>query len=317
MKLNLEEGIFIQIAGTIGQYNTLPIEILVKLMENMQSLLQNIAISCLDESQNIDLNQFKVELCDFRAGSAVPKLKFTPRFQQKIVAADFAAQRIVVIKELENLIKTAADPRKLNEYLRVRFKDVERRNNIVHQYHAFTNAAGNSPMAIVDLKAEGQVEPIYPIRRMTIGQRDALLVDIKQAEPITEHEMFYRKVQITRINGKITGKSKILAEYMVNAATEISYSFDNIQYENNIYALHDRLHCKVERDEDDNYIIKSEMLDTFGKGETEEEAAKNFEQAFDSLYHSYKELNEQALNERQLRIKNLLNLLIKSYVFSS
>ncbi len=312
MKLNLQEGVFIQIAGTIGQYNTLPIEILVKLMENMQSLLQNIAISCLDESQSIDLNQFKVELSDFRAGSAVPKLTFTPRFQQKIVAADFAKQRVVVAKELENLVKTAADPRKLNEYLRVRFKDVERRNNIVHLYHAFTNAAGNSPMAIVNMKTDGQVEPIYPIRRMTIGQRDALLVDIKQAESITEHEMFYRKVQITRVNGKITGKSKILAEYIVNAATEISYSFDYIQHENNTYALHDRLHCKVERDDDDNYIIKSEMLDILGKGETEEEAAQNFEQAFDTLFQSYKELNEEALNERQLRIKNLLHLLIKS-----
>ncbi len=312
MKLNLEEGVFIQIAGTIGQYNTLPIEILVKLMENMQSLLQNIAISCLDESQNIDLNQFKVELSDFKVGSAVPKLKFTPRFQQKIVAADFAAQRVVVVKEFENLVTTAADPRKLNEYLRVRFKDVERRNNIVHQYHAFTNASGNSPMAIVDMTAEGQVEPIYPIRRMTIGQRDALLVDIKQEEPIMEHEMFYRKVQITRVNGKITGKSKILAEYMVNASTEISYSFDAIKNENNTYALHDRLHCKVERDEEDNFIIKSEMLDTFGKGETEEEAAQNFEQAFDTLFQSYKELNEENLSERQLRIKGLLNLLVKS-----
>jgi predicted RNase H-like HicB family nuclease len=312
MKLNLEEGIFIQIAGTIGQYNTLPIEILVKLMENMQSLFQNIAISCLDESQNIDLNQFKVELSDFRAGSAVPKLKFTPRFQQKLVAADFTAQRVVVTKELENLVTASADPRKLNEYLRVRFKDVERRNNIVHLFHAFTNAAGNSPMAIVNMKTDGQVEPIYPIRRMTIGQRDALLVEIKQEEPIMEHEMFYRKVQITRVNGKITGKSKILAEYMVNAATEIAYSFDRIKNGNNSYEFHDRLHCKVERDDDDNYIIKSEMLDTSGKGETEEEAAQNFEQAFDTLYNSFKELNDEALTERQLRIKQLLNLLIKS-----
>lgn len=307
MKLNLEEGVFIQIAGTIGQYNTLPIEILVKLMENMQSLLQNIAIACLDESENIDLNQFKVELSDFRAGSAVPKLKFTPRFQQKIVAADFSKQRALVTKELEHLVTVSADPRKLNEYLRVRFKDVERRNNIVHLYHAFTNAAGNSPMTFVN----NHIEPIYPVRRMTIGQRDALLIDVRQSEPITEHEMFFRKVQITRINGKVTGKSKILAEYMVNASTEISYSFQSITNDGRTYELHDLLHCKVERDEEDAYIIKSEMLDIIGNGATEEEAAKSFEQTFDTLYIYTNQQNDESLEERPKRIKQLLQLLVR------
>ena len=307
MKLNLEQGIFIQIAGTVGQYNTLPIEILVKLMENMQGLLQNIAIACLDKADSIDLNQFKVELSDFRAGSAVPKVQFTPRYQQKIVAADFPKQRALVTKELENLVTVSADPRKLNEYLRVRFKDVERRNNIVHLFHAFTNAAGNSPMTFVNDK----IEPIYPVRRMTIGQRDALLIDVKQSESITELEMFFRKVQITRVNGKVTGKSKILAEYMVNASTEISYSFDSIKHDNKTYELYDLLHCKVERNDEDGYAIKSEMLDIIGKGDTEDEAAKDFQENFDTLYIYCNEQNDGTLEQRPLRIKKLLHLLVK------
>lgn len=312
MKLNLEEGLFIQIAGTVGQYNTLPIEILVKLMENMQNLLQNIAISRLDETEGIDLNQFKVELCDFRAGSAVPKIRFTPRFQQKIVAADFPKQRALVAKELENLVTAAANPRKLNEYLRVRFKDVERRNNIVNLFHAFTNAAGNSPMTFVKTDSEDKFEPIYPIPRMTLGQRDALLIDVKQSEPIMEHETLFRKIQITKVNGKIMGKSKILAEYMVNAATEISYSYPSISFENRTYVLYDVFHCKVDREEEGGYVIKSEMLDITGKGETEEVAAKSFEQAFDTLYRNCQEqTDDSSSDERQLRIKKLLPLLVK------
>ncbi|MBL7817642.1 MAG: hypothetical protein JNL70_21730 [Saprospiraceae bacterium] len=312
MKLNLEDGIFIQVAGTIGQYNTLPIEILVKLMENMQNLLQNIAISVLDETEGIDLNQIKVELCDFKAANgAVPKLKYSPRHQQKVVAADFDKQRAVISKEFENLISVSNEPRKLTEYLRVRFRDVERRNNIVQLFHAFSNAAGTSPMAVVQFDEHNQPTPLYPVRRMTIGQRDALLIDVKQSEPVMEHETVFRKVQITKVNGKVMGKSKILAEYMVNAATEISYSFKNLNYEERSYELHSALHCKVERDEEDNYIIKSEMLNIEGKAETEDEAAKAFEAAFDTLYIYSHSPNADADDEQQARIKKLLALLVK------
>jgi hypothetical protein len=312
MKLNLEEGAFIQIAGTIGQYNTLPIEILVRLMENMQNLLQHIAISRLDETEGIDLNQFKVELCDFKQGSAVPKVKFTPRFHQTVVAADFPKQRALVARELENLLTAAANPRKLNEYLRVRFKDVERRNHIINAYHAFSNAAGNSPMAFVNMDANNQCAPIYPVSRMTIGQRDGLVTEIKQSEPVTEHETLFRKVQITKVNGKITGKSKILAEYMVNAATEISYSYPTITHDGRTYVLYDLFHCKVEREDESGYSIKSEMLDIVGNGETEEAAAKSFEQAFDALYRRFDEQTDDVLNdEKQARIKKMLPLLIK------
>ena len=167
-------------------------------------------------------------------------------------------------------------------------------------------------MAIVDMKSDGEVVPIYPVRRMTIGQRDALLIDVRQSESITEHEMFFRKVQITRVNGKVTGKSKILAEYMVNASTEISYSFENIKHDNKTYELYDLLHCKVERDDEDGYAIKSEMLDIIGKGDTEDEAAKDFQENFDTLYIYSNEQNDGTLEERPLRIKKLLNLLVKA-----
>ena len=313
MKINLEHGVFIQIAGTVGQYNTLPIDILVRLMENMQSLLQNLALSRLSGRESIDLNQFKVELCDFREGSgAVPKVKFTPRYQQQSVAADFAKQRAIVTTEFETLLGVAADPRKLGEYLRVRFKDIERRNSLINLYHAFTNAAGNSPMAIVAFEMDDKIEPIFPIRRMTIGQRDALLVNVKPIDPITEHEMFFRKIQITKVNGKITGKSKILAEYMVNAATEISYSFPTLTHEGRTYELYDLFHCKVDRDEEGGYVIKSEMLDIAGIGETEDAAASRFEEAFDALYRRCEEQTDDALNdEKQLRIRQMLPLLVK------
>ena len=94
MNFNLEEGVYFQVNGEMGQYNSLPLDILTNLMKNLQDLLQNIALSKLSDAEAIDLNQFKVELCDFNGtAGAAPKIKFTPRFLQTAVSTDFKKQR--------------------------------------------------------------------------------------------------------------------------------------------------------------------------------------------------------------------------------
>jgi len=54
------------------------------------------------------------------------------------------------------------------------------------------------------------------------------------------------------------------------------------------------------------------MLEIIGTGETENDAVKSFEQDFDYIYRRYNELEESKLSERIMRIKKIINLLVKT-----
>ena len=84
MKVNLSEGLNLRVEGEIGKYNTLPVEYLVKLAQNLQQLIQDIAQHQLEVDGSIDLSNFKVELSGFKIGSAIPEFMFTPRIKTEI-----------------------------------------------------------------------------------------------------------------------------------------------------------------------------------------------------------------------------------------
>ena len=77
MQVDLTKGLNLRVEGEIGKFNTLPIEYLVKLVENLQKFLQDIAKHQLEVDGAIDLNNFKVELSGFKIGSAIPEFIFT------------------------------------------------------------------------------------------------------------------------------------------------------------------------------------------------------------------------------------------------
>ena len=66
MKLDLNSGAFIQIGGELGKYNSLPIDILIKIAQDLQELVMTIAKYDLPSSDAINLDNFKIELVDFR-----------------------------------------------------------------------------------------------------------------------------------------------------------------------------------------------------------------------------------------------------------
>jgi hypothetical protein len=54
------------------------------------------------------------------------------------------------------------------------------------------------------------------------------------------------------------------------------------------------------------------MLDIIGTGESEESAKESFAVEFDYIFTRYNELPENQLSERLLKIKTIINLLVKS-----
>ncbi len=307
MAVDFHKGVSFQIEGEMGRYNTLPIEALVKIVENLQQLIKNIALADISDASAIDLNAFKIELSAFRAGSAVPEFVFTPRLQQ-VITADVEKQRDVVNKRFENLISISTSGQ--FDKIRMDYPDSQRRNDIVESFYEFSNSFGKNPVKIVDISADNNIVQLYPINKISIETRNKLItqiIDAENSEPI-EEIIFARQKRVTK-----GAKSRVqtLEQYSHNKAISLSYAPNIIELDNKKYILKYPLRCNLEF-EDDYYIITCEMLDIIGTGSTQEEAQINFSQEFDFIYNRYNELKDENLSNRILDIKKILQITVKS-----
>lgn len=307
MALDFQKGVSFQIEGEMGKYNTLPIEALVKIVENLQQLIKNIALADISDASAIDLNAFKIELSAFRPGSAVPEFVFTPRIQQ-VITADIFKQRETVSNRFENLISISSSGQ--FDRIRSEYPDSQRRNSIVDSFYEFSNSFGKSPVKVVNISSDNKIVPLYPVNKISPETKNKLItqiIDSDNSEPI-EEIIFARQKRITKGN-----KSRVqtLEQYSPNKAISLSYAPNTIELDTKTYRLNFPLRCNLEH-EDDYYIITCEMLDIIGTGLTEEEAEANFNQEFDFIFTRYNELNDANLSNRILNIKKILQISVKS-----
>ena len=148
MKLDLNSGAFIQIGGELGKYNSLPIDTLIKISQDLQDLVMTIAKFDLPSSDAINLDNFKIELVDFKKGSAVPKFAFTQRIEYK-VGHNWQMHRDVVNDKFEKLVEIShsGDYKKLIEL----YPEPVKRNPIVENLYSFVNDFGTAPVNFVEI----------------------------------------------------------------------------------------------------------------------------------------------------------------------
>ena len=308
MQDKIIETINLQISGEIGKFNTLPIDYLVEISKKLQTLLQTIAKLNITETSTIDLNNFKIELSGFSAGSAVPQYSFTQRIQTN--TSDVFEQRQVVKHKFEQLLEIA--DRGEYESIKGLYPDGYRRNAIVEDFYGFTTSFGNSPVNVVNIVRQGnetKILPLYKIRKFNKESKDKLKVNvIENKEPEIFEDISLRKVKTTTTNGH--KRSQILEEYSDKKAT-MCYAPDIIVCNESVYELTSPLRCLLEK-EDDYYVITCELLDIVGTGLSIDEAEESFSQEFDYIYQRYNELGDEKLTKRINAIKTILNLIVKS-----
>jgi predicted RNase H-like HicB family nuclease len=302
MPIDLTRGVHIRVEGEVGRFNTLPVESLVKLAENLQDLLQTIARYLLDVDGAIDLENFHVELSDFRAGSAIPGFVFTPRVKT-VTSGDVFEQRRFVNDRFDELMQIADS----GNYTQIKTlaPQSHTRNRLVESLYEFTNTLGNSPVSIVDIE-NGEIKPLYKIYRLKREMRDQLMT--KMNEPVAEKEEFevVARVRMVRRGGKV--RSSIKDTFETNHG-EPGYTTDVIVHENFSYLLHYPLRCRLEKEED-FYVIESEMLDVIGTGKTIDEAEKQFSSGFHHVFQRYQDLPYGQMSDRNKRIKTVLLTLV-------
>jgi hypothetical protein len=305
MQVDLNKGVNLRVEGEIGKYNTLPVEYLVKLAENLQRLLQDIANHQLEVEGAIDLDNFKIELAGFKIGSAIPEFIFTPRIKT-VTSGDVLLQRNFVNSKFDNYLKIAHK----GDYSEIKkiIPQASTRNIIVEDLYSFATTFGNSPVSVVELKGK-KITPLYKINKFKQDVKERLITKIIKQEAEKEEYDAVAKIKVTRQGGKIIKKTA--KEIFDTKHGEPGIPFDTIVFGNRVYELDFPLRCKLEK-EDDYYVIESEMIDIVGTGKTIDEAEASFFEEFHYVYNRYNQLSNLKLGERAKRIKTILNSMVKN-----
>lgn len=303
MKIDLEKGINIQIKGELGQYETLPIENLIKIATSLQDLLYSIAKVNLAEDKPIDLNAFKIELAGFEKGSSVPNFVYSHRPEYRS-SFNNVENRSIVTTKLEDLfeISNSGDYYKLLDL----YPEPIKRTEIANNLYTFAQGFGRSPVNIVD-KVDGLFTPIYKINKFKSAVRDAIVVQLPVCEEEIQTDSAIASIRITR-TGKRQNK-KIMNVYPQDKFS-IEYAPSIIVSGDNRYVLKYPLRCLFEK-ENDYYVIHSEVLDLIATGETQEEAMKAFGDEFSYLFELLNKLSESQLTRHNSLIKSNINQIVK------
>ena len=303
MKVDLNKGINIRIEGELGRFNSIPVDALIKISQNLQELIISIAINDIIETDTFDLNNFKIELSGFRVGSAVPQFTFTQRVNPTI--NDIWKQRKSVSEKFDKLIGIANEGR--YDDLKNLYPDSQRRNDMVNTIYGFVNSFGAAPVSFVDISESNAIYEIYKIKKFTPETKKELLTELNQIVEEKEENYAVAKIKLTT-SGKTTKKK--IEEIYTKSNTTLAYSPDIIVHDNVSFILNFPLRCSLEK-ENGYFIIQSELLDIVGTGETQDDAEINFAEEFSFIFKRYNELDVSKLSERILQIKNILNYLVK------
>jgi hypothetical protein len=169
VKIDLNNGAFIEIGGELGKYNSLPIDTLIKIAQDLQELVFTLAKCDLPTNEAVDLNNFKIELVGFIKGSAVPKFAYTPRAENKS-GLFWQVHRNTINEKFEKLaeISNSGDYGKIIEL----YPEPIKRNPIVENLYAFVNDFGNAPVNFVEYDdVKEKTTPIYKINSLNLPSK--------------------------------------------------------------------------------------------------------------------------------------------------
>ena len=301
MKINLNSGAFIQIGGELGQYNSLPIDTLVKIAQDLQELVFTLAKFDLPSAEPVDMNNFKIELVGFKKGSAIPEFAYSPRVEDK-TGIFWQAHRNTVNEKLDKLVEIS----NTGDYRRIAdlYPEPVKRNPIVENLYSFVNGFGSAPVSFVDYdEVNERATPIYKINHFKTAVKKELISEIKEiVETVAETDDAVGKIKISRRDGKTY--RKIIDTYS-GKKFSLEYAPDMIVAGTNKYILKYPLRCLFEKEED-FFIIQSEMLGIIGTGLTEDEAENSFAEEFEYMYIRLSGLDPKSLTNHNLLIKSII-----------
>ncbi|WP_106794747.1 hypothetical protein [Aquimarina sp. Aq78] len=301
MELDLEKGLSLKIEGELGKNQTLSVDSLIKIAQSLQELVISIAKYDLPIDEAIDLNNFKIELTDFKKGSAIPTFALTQKVFP-VTTSDYLQQRKEVGKKLNSLL-SITDKGSYND-LKEFYPEQIKRNELVDKLYNFTTSFKNSPVYIYE---KGNINEGYKPKKFKSSIKKNLLVKVQEIKEEKNVENAFATIKIITKGNK---KQNRIQEVILPTHNSLSYSPDIINVNNKQYIFNYPLRCLFEK-EDDYYLINNELLDIVGTGMTQDEAEENFNEEFDYLFNRLNSLSEDKLSKHLNRIKGFINSYVK------
>jgi hypothetical protein len=166
MKIDLINGLHIEIGGEMGKHGTISINYLVKLGKSLQELVTTLAKQTIESS--VDLDNFELDLSGIKKCCTVLDIKYS--LPKQLILSNIDEQRLFVNDQLDSLIKLSDTA----DYLKLRdlYPDAQRRNFIVENLFAFTSSLGNTPVRFVEYGENNTLVSIYKVRKFKPDVKD-------------------------------------------------------------------------------------------------------------------------------------------------
>lgn len=303
--IDLQKELLIQVAGKEEETHTISWELLRKLGDNIQKLIDTLVKSSTEEG--ISLEYTKLVFVGFFPGSAVPAWKlddepnllFPIKKAVKSLNNDF---NFILHSIVEGNFQQIAD--KYNEPLV--------KNEVINAVYDFSNSVGTKPFTIVkrDSMDITKFKPLAKLRKMTIKQKDLLTVKTATANVSIEKDSVEAVGKFIISRTAKGGTSKKLSHLYTQKEAVLSLTFDSIETDKRFYQLKGKLSFEITNDDKKSIVVENQLLDIYAQGSTRLEAEQDIFEQFDYTYRRLTEIDDKKLSRHLLDAKKYITLIV-------
>jgi hypothetical protein len=301
--VDLKKELLIRVAGKEEKNHTLSWEILKRLGDNTQKLIDTLAKSSVET--NLKPENLKLIFVGFFPGSAIPEwrledepnLLFPITKELQVLNDDF---NFVVRSINEGNFQKIAD----------RYNEALVKNEVINAVYDFSNSAGTKPVAIVKKinAKEVKFRQLAKVRKMTIEQKQMLITKpVQTTETKTSSSEAVGKFLISKsAKGRLSTKK---LQLYTQKEVDVSLHFDSIETDTKIYELKGDLTFYI-TDDKKSVSIENRLLDIYAQGKDLKEAEQDMFDQFDFTYRRLNEVEDSKLSLHLLDAKKYINLIV-------
>ncbi len=300
--VDLQDELLVRVAGKEEENHTISWELLKKIGDNTQNLINALIDSTPYEILKLD--QVKIIFVGFFKGSAVQGFRIPETPSLFAIKKEYNQLN----KDFNFILNSVND----GDFQKIadKYKEPLLKNNVINAVYEFSNSVGTKPFTVVKRKVDDEYILLAKVRKMTIKQKALLTVDIKEINLNRQSELTEAvgKLLLTKDSkGKIS--KKILHVYNQKEA-ELSLSFEHIETEKRIYHLKSPITFRITSDDNKSVTVENYLLDIYAFGKTMHEAKQDLFEQFDFTYRRLTQIEDDKLSSHLLDAKKYITLIV-------
>lgn len=300
--IDLQDELLIRVAGKEEENHTISWDLLKKIGDNTQNLIDTLIKSTPYEFLKPD--QAKLIFVGFFGGSAVQAFRLPEQSSLFPIRKEYDQLN----KDFNFILKSVneGDFQKIAD----KYKEPLVKNNVIGAVYDFSNSVGTKPLTVVRREPNDKYKELAKVRKMTMKQKGMLTVVIQETNTNKQAELTEAvgKLLITK-NSKGKTSKKILQLYNQKEA-ELSLSFDHIETGKRIYHLKSNITFRITSDDKKSVTVENHLLDIYAFGTTMLEAEQDLFEQFDFTYRRLTQVEDDKLSQHLLDAKKYITLIV-------